>query len=94
MRLVWTARASANLEEIADYIARDSPEAAARVTRLILSSVAHLGEHPHLGKPGRVPGTRELVIARSPYIAASRIKHGNVEILAVRHGARNWPRQL
>ena len=83
-----------NLEEIADYIASDSPRAAGRMARHIVSSVARLGTHPHLGKPGRVPGTRELVIARSPYIAAYRIKDGRIEVLAVRHGARDWPKQL
>ena len=94
MKLVWTARASANLEEIADYIASDSPRAAGRVAQHIVLSVARLRAQPFLGKPGRVPGTRELVIARSPYVAAYRIKDERIEVLAVRHGAREWPKHL
>ena len=94
MKLVWTERASANLWEIADYIASDSPRAAGRVTQHILLSVARLRAQPFLGKPGRVPGTRELVIARSPYVPAYPVKDERIEILAVRHGAREWPKHL
>ena len=86
MKLAWTARAAANLEEIAG----DNTQAAARVTQHILSSVARLEVHPHLGKPGRIPGTRELVIARTAYIAAYRLSGTRIDILAVRHGARTW----
>ena len=94
MRLAWTARAAANLEEIADYIARDNPQAAARLTQHILSSLARLEVHPHLGKPGRSPGTRELVTSRTAYIAAYRVTGERIELLAVRHGARDWLKLL
>ena len=50
--------APAELEEIGDFIARDSPASAARVVSRILGQCDVLCDHPHLGRPGRVPGTR------------------------------------
>jgi plasmid stabilization system protein ParE len=59
-----------------------------------VSSVARLQEHPYLGKAGRIPGTRELVIPRTAYVCAYRVSAGRIEILAIRHGARDWPKHL
>ncbi len=94
MRLAWTARAAAKLEEAGDYVASDSPQAAARLVDVIVSSVARLQEHAYLGKAGRIPGTRELVIPRTAYLCAYRVSAGRIEILAIRHGARDWPKHL
>jgi toxin ParE1/3/4 len=91
MRLIWTRRATWDLTEIRNYIARDNPPAASRVAARIKRSVAGLADHPHLGRPGREPGTRELVIARTRYIVAYSVEEGSVTILAVIHGARQWP---
>jgi plasmid stabilization system protein ParE len=43
------------------------------------------------GRAGRVPGTRELVIANRPFIAAYAIQKARIVILAVYHGAQRWP---
>jgi toxin ParE1/3/4 len=45
----------------------------------------------HRGRPGRWPGTRELIIPGTPYIVPYRVKGPVVEILRVFHGARRWP---
>jgi plasmid stabilization system protein ParE len=84
----------ANLDAEAAYIASDSPAAAARVVRRITISVARLRNYPAMGRPGRVPGTRELVVSGTPYIVPYRVRGDAVEILRVFHAARRWPKHL
>jgi len=91
MRLRWSIPALRDLEAIGDYIARDNPAAAARVVTTILDQAGRLAEHPHMGRPGRVPETRELVVTNTPYIVPYRVRGDAVQILAVLHGARRWP---
>jgi len=94
VRVRWLRPALRNLEEEAEYIARDDPLAAARVVERIVTRVERLAAHPALGRPGRVPGTRELVVAGTPYIIPYRVRGAEVEILRVFHGARKWPEKL
>lgn len=91
MRIVWTRPAARDLDLIGDYIARENPVAAERIVRLISARVQDLVAHPRLGRPGRVPNTRELVITSTRFIIAYRVGNEAVEILAVFHGARKWP---
>ncbi len=83
MRVRWLRRALRNLEEEAEYIARDDPNAAARIVDRIATSVERLGTHPASGRIGRVPGTRELVVSGTPYIVPYRVRGETVEILRV-----------
>ncbi len=94
MQVKWLAKALINLTDETDYIAHESPASAKACFTHILASVEQLKEHPHLGRAGRVAGTRELVIRHYPYIVPYRIKNGCVEILRVLHSARAWPKQL
>lgn len=94
MRTRWTRPALADLEAIADFIGRNNPRAAQRVIARIVAAAETLREHPHMGRPGRLAGTRELVIADTPYIAPYRVADGDVQILAIFHGARRWPDKL
>jgi toxin ParE1/3/4 len=57
----------------------------------VRDGVARLSEFPSIGRPGRVHGTRELVVDDTPFIVAYRIREGTVEILVVLHSARKWP---
>lgn len=91
MRLEWSIFAQADRDEIFDYIEADSPQAAVAVDEGIVEQVERLARFPELGRPGRVEGTRELVIPRTPYIAAYRVRGRTVRILRVLHGARRWP---
>jgi plasmid stabilization system protein ParE len=68
----------------------DDPLAAARLVLRIMDGVEHLADHPHLGRPGRVPDTRELAIPGTPY----RVRTGGLEILRVLHSAMRWPDAL
>ncbi len=91
MKLRWTTPALRDLEAIGDAIARDDPGAAARTVTRVLDRAGLLTEQPHIGRPGRVPGTRELVVTGTPYIVPYRVRDDAVELLAVLHGARRWP---
>ncbi len=94
MRVRWLRRALRNLDEEAEYIARDDPDAAARTVQRIVTAVAQLTTHPASGRIGRVPGTRELVVTGTPYIVPYRVRGDAVEILRVFHAARKWPDKL
>ena len=61
MKVIWTPEAQQDRTDIWDYIAADSPRAAARMDRLFSDAAARLGEHPMLGRTGKIPGTRELI---------------------------------
>ena len=91
MRVKWLQAALANLEAAADYIAEDNPAAASRFVQEIFRVTELLARNPAMGRPGRVPGTRELVIPNTPYILPYRVRANAVEILRVFHAARKWP---
>jgi toxin ParE1/3/4 len=94
VRVRWLRRALRNLDEEAEYIARDNPAAAARTVLRIATAVEQLTNHPASGRIGRVPGTRELVVTGTPFIVPYRVRGDAVEILRVFHAARKWPDKL
>jgi toxin ParE1/3/4 len=94
VRVRWLRAALANLEAEAEYIAEDNPAAADRLVQRIFRATDLLARNPAMGRPGRVPGTRELVVADTPYIIPYRVRANAVEILRVFHAARNWPRKF
>ena len=91
MRVRWLRIALANLEHAAAYIAQDNPAAAGRFVQEIFRATTLLAKNPAMGRPGRVPGTRELVIPNTPYILPYRVRANSLEILRVFHAARKWP---
>jgi toxin ParE1/3/4 len=91
MRVRWARSALANLDDLAGYIAQDNPPAAGEMVVRILAAIERLKAHPALGRPGRVPNTRELVVTGTPYVIPYRIKGKSIEILRVFHAARRWP---
>jgi toxin ParE1/3/4 len=88
MRLRWTPAAAGDLEAIADYLAENLPGFLQTTIREIYSAISTLRSMPHRGRIGREEGTRELVIARLPYIVVYRLKGDSVEVLHIYHGAR------
>ena len=94
MRVRWLRAALANLVTETEYIPRDDPAAAVRVETEIRRSVERLQRFPSLGRPGRVSGTRELIIPGTPYIVPYRVRHDTIEILRVFHAARRWPEKF
>jgi plasmid stabilization system protein ParE len=93
MRLKWLPTALRNLDSEASYIAADEPAAARLVVKRVFAAVSLLAEQPGLGRPGRVPGTRELLVPKTRYIVPYRVRGDTVEILRVLHTSRQPPRQ-
>jgi len=91
MRVRWLRKALRNLDDEATYIAADDAAAARLVVKRVLDAVSTLAEQPGLGRPGRVPGTRELVVAKTRYIVPYRVRGETVEILRVFHTSRRLP---
>jgi addiction module RelE/StbE family toxin len=90
----WTAPALADLDLIQDYIAERNPPAASKLINDILDRTDKLlSVNPEIGRAGRVTGTRELILVGTSYVVAYRLKE-TVEILAVMHGAREWPEKF
>jgi toxin ParE1/3/4 len=91
----WTEQATRQLDQAHDYIAlSNSEDVAERVTLQIVSSVQRLAAFPMSGRAGRVPGTRELVDANTPFLVAYAIDKARIVILAVYHGAQRWPEEF
>ena len=91
MRVEWLRKALRNLDDEATYIAIDDAAAARLVVNRVLDAVASLAEQPGLGRPGRVPGTRELVVLNTRFIVPYRVRGELVEILRVFHTSRRLP---
>lgn len=94
MNVVWSRRAIRHLTQLREHIERQSEQNAARVAARILEAVALLQSHPEIGRPGRVVGTRELVIPDTPYIIPYRVRRERLELIAVFHARQKWPLQL
>jgi toxin ParE1/3/4 len=90
----WLRRAERDLDEVEAYIAQDNPRAAVETVLTIIAAADQLDEFPALGRPGRVAGTRELVVEGLPYIVPYRMRGGVIEILRVYHAARRWPARI
>lgn len=94
MMVVWLPRAERNLETLYSAAAEENPSAALDLLTRIDTVVRRLGEFPNMGHPGRVTGTRELVVDGTPYILPYRVRNRVVQILCVLHGARRWPQRF
>lgn len=90
MRVIWTPEAQQDRADVWDYIAADNPHAAARMDELFSDAAARLADHPKLGKPGKISGTREL-IPHENYRLVYEIDGETVWVLTLVHAARQWP---
>ncbi len=91
MQAKWLRQALRNLHDEATYIAADDAAAARLVVNRVLEATSMLAEQPSMGRPGRVPGTRELIVAKTRYIVPYRVRGETVEILRVFHTSRRLP---
>jgi addiction module RelE/StbE family toxin len=94
VRLKWTRAASQDLESIERYIRRDNSEAAIDTVLEIIRRVEMLVDHPGMGRPGRIEGTRELVLGGLPYLVPYTHQGDTVVILRILHGAMKWPERF
>lgn len=93
MGIEWLTRARTARTAAIDFIAEMSPRAALGQLDEIEKQTAMLIVQPEMGRPGRIKGTRELVISRTPFILVYRIKLRSkcIEIMYFLHGAQQWP---
>ena len=92
MQVKWLRKAIKNLDAEADYIAQENPTAAAQMFEYVKAKVDALGAFPATGRPGRVPGTRELVIDHYPYLVPYRGVGDGIHVLRVFHTRRKLPK--
>ena len=93
MRVRWTTDAADDLERICDYIAQDRPESARRIAQSVVERIGTLDSFPHIGRSGRVPGTREIAFPPLPFVAVYEVidAQDEVRVLRILHGAQEWP---
>jgi len=94
MRLRYTQRAKTDLSEIYDFVAQENRHAAARIMTKIRDTLSSLIANPFMGRPGRIDGTRELIVTHFPFIVAYRLQNKDIQVLAIIHTARLWPDAL
>jgi toxin ParE1/3/4 len=94
LRIRWFRQALLDLDQIATYIAEDSSTTALDVVVKIIKAVSLLGAQQGIGRAGRVPGTKELIVPGLSYIVPYRVKDGEVQVLRVYHTSRKWPDRL
>jgi len=92
VKLRWTEGAVEDLRSAHDYLEAENPKAAWDAVDRIMSAVERLERFPKMGRSGRVEGSLELVVTGTPFLVAYRVKGESVQILAVLHGARKWPK--
>jgi toxin ParE1/3/4 len=92
-RIRWLKTALKNFGEEISYISSDDPAAARLVVRRIVEAVALLATQPASGRPGRVAGTRELLVPKTRYLIPYRVRRGAVEILRIFHTSRLPPKR-
>lgn len=91
MKVIWSAASVRHLEEVFEYLGGGSAELATTTRRRILATVMRVAQMPYSGRAGRVEGTREAVVPRTPFIVVYEIGPKAVEVLGIWHGARLWP---
>ena len=91
MIIRWLPQAHRNRLEQLDYIAQDNPLAAIGQDEEIERQVNMLSEHPKMGRPGRVAGTRELVVSSTPFVVIYRLRAQHIDVIRVLHSSRQWP---
>ena len=91
MRIQYTSAAQADLSHLLDYILEKSPANARLVLDRIEYHIKLLATQPEMGRPGRVPETRELVIPKTPFVVPYQVRGDSLIILRVYHAAQKWP---
>lgn len=92
MKIRWTPLAADDLSSAHEFLIEQNRSAAGKLMDRIFTAIEVLGRFPEMGRPGRVEGTRELVIA--PFIVAYRVTGTEVQVLSILHGGRKWPEKL
>ena len=89
--ILWSTKASEDIERIYWRIRDNNPVAAREILKTLYDGCSALQEFPNRGRVGRMKGRRELVFPSLPYIVVYRIKEHRVEISRIFHAAQDWP---
>ena len=94
MQVEWLNTALQNLNDEAEYIAKDDPTAARLIVQRIIDAINLLPQNPALGHSGRILGTRELVVPDTRYIVPYRVRPRlqRIETLRIFHTSRRLPK--
>jgi toxin ParE1/3/4 len=92
MQVEWLRTALRNLDEEAAYLAQENPKAAHEFVQAMLTGLERVAEFPSMGKEGRIPGTREWVVPKWPYIVPYRIRDGRLQVMRIFHTRRQPPK--
>lgn len=90
MKVHWTRPALTDLVEAQAYIAKDNLQAARAIAQRLWDATRALADHPQIGRTGHTPGTREWVVAHTPFLIVYRLRDETVEILRLWHARRDW----
>jgi toxin ParE1/3/4 len=91
VKVRWTLPAANQLRGIFEHIAEDNPAAAGRTVQRIRKAISRCAQMPYSGRIGRVAETREITVPGTAYLVAYRITENAVHVLAILHGAQQWP---
>ncbi|MBT0725988.1 type II toxin-antitoxin system RelE/ParE family toxin [Rosenbergiella australiborealis] len=86
----WTDNARVSLYTLIGFIAEQNPFAAKSLLHRIEDSTLPATTNPYIFRPGRVPGTREI-IAHPNYVVVYRVQAECIEILDVLHARQEYP---
>jgi plasmid stabilization system protein ParE len=87
----WLSKAQTDFESQLQRIAAEDEAAAKRIATVVKSRTERLEQFPESGRPGRIQGTRELVISGFPFILPYRVRGVDVEILRFFHTSQKPP---
>jgi len=93
VQVKWLSVAIRNLDAAMEYVVQENPEAANEMYAYIRERVAALAKRPEKGRPGRVFGTRELVLEKYPYIVPYTVREKKGLVLRVFHTAQKPPKR-
>ena len=88
MKVRYTPRAFHDREQILNYLRARSVSGALKVETRLDAAIRLLTEHPLAGTPTDLEGVRVLFVGRYPYKIFYRVRVDAVEILVLRHTAR------
>ncbi len=91
MRVKWLRKAALNLEDAHDFLSKENPIAAQEFVREVYRLVGLLSTQPAMGRPGRVPESRELVMQPYPFLIPYRVNGDEIHILRVFHTRLRLP---
>ena len=91
MKIHLTKLAKEDLQEIEHYIRQDNTVAAVHTVLRVMESIEYLVAYPTMGRTGRVPKTRELMVSSTPFIVIYQIREQVIMVLRILHAARKWP---